>query len=228
MSATTSSWKLPLDAPIPKRARRGSTWRPHGVDPVAEVQLSLALPGPAPAARTETPARAGHRARRPSLARQLAMGLGIFVGVLAASVPLVFISEGLALAVAVGLGAVLVALLARRMLIAPLIAALLAVLGAFATAHSVHLARTETAVPIRLADLSPAAGLQAGDAPPAIAVMLPAQAQLGSRRVPVAGWAFPAALFALWAAGFGAICANRAFVRWLVRKFGDPLRNVRL
>ena len=154
---------------------------------------------------------------KPTLVEQMALGLGIFAGILAASVPLVYISEGLALAAAVGLGAVLVALLARRLLVAPLIATLLAVLGAFAAAHSVHVSRNETTVPIRLAELVPAAGFQAGGAPPAIAAMLPARAELGGQRVPIAGWAFPAALFVLWAAGFGAIRASRTAARWLWR-----------
>ena len=229
MAAATSSWTLPADAPIPKRARRGSAWRPHGVETLGNVQLALDFPAPAPSPLPSPPLppHTVHKAPRPSLVRQLAMGLGIFAGVLAASVPLVFISEGLALAAAVGLGAVLVALLARRLLIAPMIAALLAVLGAFATAHSVHLARTETTVPIRLAELAPAAGLHGG-APPAIAVVMPIQAQFGSQRVPIAGWAFPAALFALWAAGFGAIRATQLLVRWLLRKYGDQLRNVQI
>ena len=210
----SSSWNLPATAPVPKRAHRGSVWRPGGVEPFAEVQLALGLeePGtPPPKPRAPGPAR-------PTLVKQMALGLGIFAGILATSVPLVFISEGLALGAAVGVGAVAVALLARRLLIAPLVAALLAVLGAFATSHSVHIAYQEPAVPIRLSELAPAAGLQAGGAPPLVAMALPSRAELGSTRVPVAGWAFPAALFALWALGFGAIRATRAFARWLVRQ----------
>jgi hypothetical protein len=84
--------------------------------------------------------------------------------------------------------------------------------SAFAAAFG-HVARNETTVPIRLAELAPAAGLQAGGAPPAIVVMLPVRAELGGERVPIAGWAFPGALFALWAAGFGAIRASRALAR---------------
>lgn len=217
MPGATSSWTLPATAPIPKRAARGSAWRPHGTEPVAGAQLSLDLAGQAPDPLPPAPPQPRVRPRPapPSLVRQLAMGCGIFAGVLAATLPLAFVSEGLALAAALALGAVLVALLARRLLVAPLIAALLAVLGAFAAAHSVHLARTENTVPIRLAELAPAAGLEAGGAPPAIAVVLPVHAQLGGERVPIAGWTFPAALFVLWAAGFGAIRANRALARWL-------------
>lgn len=229
MSAAPSSWTLPAAAPVPKRARRGSAWRPRGVDPLAEVQLSLGLGAPAPGPVAPAPkppaARAVPPAAKPSLVRQLAMGLGIFAGILAASVPLVFISEGLALAVAVALGAVLVALLARRLLVAPLIAALLAVLGAFAAAHSVHLANTEPAVPIRLAELAPASGLWAGGAPPATAVVMQVEARFGSERVPLSGWVFPAALFTLWAAGFGTIRANQIIIRWLLRKFGPRAHN---
>ena len=218
--AVSSSWTLPATAPIPKRARRGSAWRPHGVEPVSEVQLSLDLKGKpsGPGLQAPKPSHPAPTPAKPNLVKQMALGLGAFAGILAASLPLVFISEGLALAAAVGVGAVLVALLARRLLIAPLIATLLAVLGAFAAAHSVHVARNETIVPIRLAELAPAAGLQAGGAPPAIAVMLPVRAELGGARVPIAGWAFPAALFVLWAAGFGAIRASRALARWLWRQ----------
>lgn len=208
----SSSWNLPATAPVPKRAHRGSHWRPHGVEPVAEVQHALGLDQPcAPAPQPRAPAR-------PTLVKQMALGLGIFAGILATSVPLVFISEGLALGAAVGVGAVVVALLARRLLIAPLVAALLAVLGAFATSHSVHMAYQEPAIPIRLSELAPAAGLQAGGAPPLVAMALPSRADIGATRVPVAGWAFPAALFALWALGFGAIRATQAFARWLVRQ----------
>lgn len=209
-----SSWMLPATAPIPKRAHRGSSWRPHGVAPDTGLQLALdftaepkaPIPQPAPATA------------RPGLLKQLALGLGIFALILVVSVPLAMISEGLALAAAVAVGAAAVALLARRLLIAPLVAALLAVLGAFAAAHSVHVSRLEPAVPIRLADLAPASGLQAGGAPPLVAITLPSRAEIGGTRVPIAGWAFPAALFALWAAGFGAIRAVHTFARWTWRQ----------
>jgi hypothetical protein len=156
----------------------------------------------------------------PTLGKQIALGLAIFAAVLAAALPLTLISEGLGLAAAVGVGSVMVALLARRLRIALVIATLLAVLGAFAAAHSVHLAREGQIHPIRLAALSPAAGeTQAGTAtplPPAAAVA-PVQIQFIGTRTPIAGWAFPGALFALWAFGFAAIRLNRAFARWLWR-----------
>jgi hypothetical protein len=214
----SSSWTLPVTAPVPKRARRGWRWRPHRVKPGAEVQPSPDLTGNPLGPQTPKAPASATSAARPGLAKQLALGLGIFAGILAASVPLVFISEGLALAAAVGAGAVAVALLARRLLIAPLVAALLAVLGAFATSHSVHVAHQQPSVPIRLGEIAPAAGLEAGGAPPVIAVALPSRAEFGGTRLPIAGWAFPAALFALWALGFGAIRATSAFARWLWRQ----------
>ena len=214
-----SSWTLPATAPIPKRARRGSSWRPHGAAPDFGQQLALDLkakphaPAVQPAPPPPSPATA-----KPGLLRQLALGLGIFALILAVSVPLATVSEGLALAAAVAVGAIAVALLARRLLIAPLIAALLAVLGAFAAAHSVHISRLEPAVPIRLADLAPSSGFQAGGAPPVVAITYAARAEIGETRVPIAGWSFPAALFVLWAAGFGAIRAVHAFARWTWRE----------
>ncbi len=216
-----SSWTLPTTAPIPKRAHRGSQWRPRTAAP-AEVQLALDLadrpPVVPPQAPSETPGeRALPPAARPGLLRQFALGLGVFALVLAVAVPLALISEGLALAGAVAVGAVAVAVFARRLLIAPLVAALLAVLGAFAVAHSIDVARQDATVPIRFADLAPAAGLQAGGAPPVVAAVLPTRAEIGATRVPIAGWAFPAALFALWAAGFAAIRAAHASARWLLR-----------
>src|SRR5690242_12321088 len=147
MPAATSSWTSLATAPIPKSARRGSLWRPQGVEPLSDVQLSLGLGGrthaPVPSASISPTAK-------PSLLRQLAMGCGVFAGILTVSVPLVFVSKGLALGAAVGLGVLLVALLARRLLVTPVIAAVLAILGAFATAQSVHASYTDTAVPIRL------------------------------------------------------------------------------
>lgn len=217
-----SSWTLPATAPIPKRAHRGSQWRPRAAARVA-VQLALDLADRPPAAPPQAPGEFPDEAlrvptaARPGLLRQFALGLGVFALVLAVAVPLALISEGLALAGAVAVGAVAVAVFARRLLIAPLVAALLAVLGAFAVAHSIHVARQDATVPIRFADLAPAAGLQAGGAPPVVAAVLPTRAEIGTTRVPIAGWAFPAALFALWAAGFAAIRAAHASARWLLR-----------
>ena len=156
------------------------------------------------------------------LAKQIALGLTIFVAVLSASLPLAFVSEGLALSAAVGVGSVMVALLARRLMIALLIATLLAVLGAFAAAHSVHLSQMPPSVPLRLAALAPAAGPSAPAAraaPAPAAIVLSVRAELGGERVPIAGWAFPGALFALWALGYVAIRANRAAALWLWRRF---------
>ncbi len=147
MSAATSSWISAATATIPKRARRGSLWRPQGVEPLNDVQLSLGLGGKSQASASPASASPGARA---SLLRQLALGSGVFAGILAVSVPLVFVSKGLALGVAIGLGALLVALLARRLLLTPLIAALLAILGAFATAQTVHAAQADTLAPIQL------------------------------------------------------------------------------
>lgn len=219
-AVSPSSWTLPATAPVPKRARRGSSWRPHGVAPESARQLAFDLaPKPQPAVPQPVPApRPAPAMAKPGLLKQLALGLGIFALILAVSVPLAMVSESLALAAAVALGAVAVALLARRLLIAPLVAALLAVLGAFAAAHSVHIARLETAVPIRLTDLAPSSGFQAGGAPPVVAITYQAHAAIGGTRVPIAGWAFPAALFALWAAGFGAIRAVHAGARWALRQ----------
>ncbi len=215
-----SSWTLPATAPIPKRARRGSSWRPHGAAPDFGQQLALDLEGKpkAPAPQPAPSPRPAPAIAKPGLLKQIALGLGIFALILAVSVPLATVSEGLALAAAVAVGAAAVALFARRLLIAPLVAALLAVLGAFAAAHSVHISQLEPAVPIRLADLAPSSGFQAGGAPPVVAITYPARAEIGETRVPIAGWAFPAALFALWALGFGAIRAVHAFARWTWRQ----------
>jgi len=175
--------------------------------------LPTSSPDPAPKpARSALPA--------PPLGKQIALGLAIFAAVLAAALPLSLVSEGLGLAAAVGVGSVLIALLARRLRIALVIATLLAVLGAFGAAHSIHLSRPGPIHTIRLASLSPASGeTQAGTAtplPPA-AVVSPVRIEYIGTRTPIAGWAFPGALFALWAFGFVAIRLNRAFARWLWR-----------
>jgi len=166
-------------------------------------------------------------------ARQLGLGLAIFAAVLAASLPLAFLSEGLALGAAVGVGSVMIALLARRLRLTLMAAALLAVLGAFGTSHSIHLALRDAPEAQRLAALVPAAGLHAspsaatmfgerGSAIPATLV-LPARIETigrdGTRSaLPLpAGWAFPAALFLLWALGYGLIAGIRASVRWFNR-----------
>jgi hypothetical protein len=156
-----------------------------------------------------------------SFAKQLGAGLGIFVVVLAASVPLAFVSEGLALAMAVAVGSVFLALVAQRLRIALVVATLMAVLGAFAASHSIHLARRDLAPP--LAELAPAAGAtvygeRTANAIQAAMIAAPRLTlTAGGERVPVAGWLFPGALFALWAAGFAAIALNRALLRWLWR-----------
>lgn len=217
MSATTSSWTLPTSAPDPVDARRRSPWRRS----LEQIQLSAAAaampdPGTAPPAPTPAPAETPV----PTLGKQIALGLAIFAAVLAPALSLALVSEGLGLAAAVGVGSVLLALLARRLRIALVIATLLAVLGAFAAAHSVHLSREGHIYPLRLAALAPASGeAQAGTAtplPPA-AVVAPVRIEYIGTRTPIAGWAFPGALFALWAFGFVAIRLNRAFARWLWR-----------
>ncbi len=146
MPAATSSWMSLASAPIAKSARRGSLWRPQGVEPLSEVQLSLGL-----GAKAHRPASPGAAAptAKPSLLRQLAMGSCVFAGILTVSVPLVLVSKGLALGTAVGLGVLLVALLARRLLVTPVIAAVLAILGAFATAQSVHASYTDPVISVR-------------------------------------------------------------------------------
>jgi hypothetical protein len=190
VDAVTSSWNPPATAPIPLRA-----------------------------IRTPTPARANGA----GFLTQLGLGLAIFVAVLAAALPLALVSEGLALGAAVGVGAVLVALLACRLRIALMIATLLAVLGAFPGTHSVHLAMHETTVPIRLAELAPASGAEMrGDRaqPMPAVVVMPVRAELGGASLSLAGWAFPGALFALWAIGFAALRLSRACARWLLQRLG--------
>jgi hypothetical protein len=198
MRARPASPAIELDLPLPS---------------LAALEPSGARPVPAPPA-----------ALPPSvpLAKQIALGLAIFAGILAASLPLAFVSEGLALTTAVGVGSVMVALLARRLLIALLIATLLAVLGSFAATHSVHLSQKSPTVPARLTALAPAAGPNAAaatTAAPPEAIVLPVRVHIGGDRVPIAGWAFPGALFLLWAVGFAAIRANRQLARWLLRRF---------
>lgn len=161
------------------------------------------------------------------IARQLGFGLAIFAAVLAASLPLAFISEGLALGAAVVVASVMIALLARRLRIALMIAALLAVLGAFGAAHSIHIAVRHAPEAQRLAALVPAAGIigesvhRAAAYP--LAVMMSSRAEFvradGSRgALPLPGfWAFPAALFVLWALGYGLVVAARAAARRLNR-----------
>jgi hypothetical protein len=56
--------------------------------------------------------------------------------------------------------------------------------------------------------------------PTTAVVVMPVRAELGSGRTSLAGWAFPGALFAHWAAGFAAIAASDALARWLWRRLG--------
>ena len=211
MADVRSSWSLPRTAPIPLRARRA----------LAQMSEKVA-PAPRPAPLAPMSAAISRRgAATPPFAKQIGLGFAIFATVLAAALPLALVSEGLALAAAVGVGSVLIALLARRLCIALLIATLLAVLGAFAAAHSVHLSVREPVGHFQLAALAPGAGTDAKTERAlrvSVAFVLPVRAEIGGERIPVAGWAFPAALFALWAIGFAAIALNRALVRWLWRR----------
>ena len=166
---------------------------------------------------------AAPRVRAPSFVRQLGSGFAIFAVVLAASLPLAFVSESLALAVAVGVGSVFLALLARRLRIALLIATLMAVLGAFGASHSIHLAVRDAPGMRALGDLAPAAGVAIrGEGPMPAAMMMPPRVSMiaAGERTPLAGWAFAPALFALWAVGFAAILLNRALLHWVWRRFG--------
>jgi len=167
--------------------------------------------------------------------RQFGLGLAIFAVVLAASLPLAFVDEGLALGAAVGVASVMIALQARRLRIAMMIATLLAVLGAFGTAHSIHLAMGTAPTP-RLGQLAPAAGpfgygaaatiLNERAAAAPAAVVMPTRAEIvradGTRTaLPLpAGWALPAVLFLFWALGYGLVAANRALIRWFGRALG--------
>jgi hypothetical protein len=163
----------------------------------------------------------------PGFATQLLLGLAIFAGVLGSALPFAFVSEGLALAAAVAVGSVLVALFARRRRIALMVATLLAVLGAFAATHSVHLALQQpNSFPIPLAALAPAAGETSRLARPAqlaTAVATPVRTEIGGIRIPVAGWAFPAALFVFWVVGFAAMAANRQLARWAWHRIAQRL-----
>jgi len=209
MDAVSSPRFPSPSAPIPARAKRALAAMSGSALPLPAAPLPIAAPR-----ATTAPL---------SFPKQLGLGLAIFAAVLAAALPLAFVSEGFALAAAVGVGSVLVALLARRLRIALLIATLLAVLGAFAATHSIHLSLGEPAHHTRLAALAPAAGIVTrGERalPMATVVVMPVRAELGGAPLPIAGWAFPAALFLLWASGFAAISLNRALARWLWRRFG--------
>ncbi|MCW5773613.1 MAG: hypothetical protein KIT16_18370 [Rhodospirillaceae bacterium] len=164
--------------------------------------------------------------------REIGLGVVIFASVSAVALPLAFISEGLALGAAIALGSVLIALLARRLRIALLIAALLAVLGAFGATHSISVKHGDAADPQRLAAMAPASGI-ARPAPaerradrnlfqPAT-MMLPtriAATGLDGEKISLTAppsWALPALLFALWAAGYVALLAAIGLLRRLWR-----------
>ncbi len=153
MPAATTSWTPAATAPISKRARRGSLWRPQGVESLNDVQLSLGLGGKS---QGSGPGTSPSPSANASPLRQLVLGSEVFAGILAVSVPLIFVSKGLALGAAIGLGVLLVALLARRLLLTTLIAAVLAILGALATAQSVHASHADTVSPIPLGAPPPA------------------------------------------------------------------------
>ena len=143
--------------------------------------------------------------------RQIGLGASTFGVVLAVSLPLALVDRGMALGAAVGVASVLIALFARRLRIALMAAALLAVLGAFAATQSIHMARHEAPMPQRLALIAPAAGtpndpaasvvLRDREASPT-ALILPARAEIvaadGTRSSVTlpAGWTMPAGLFA--------------------------------
>lgn len=167
----------------------------------------------------------------PGFGRQIGLGLAIFAAVTAVSLPLALVSEQLALGAAVAVGGVFVALFARRLRIALLIAALMAVLGAFGATHSIHLSRGDAADLRNLAAIAPSAGpargqpegvaaavTRSGALQPA-ALMLPSRiAATGGdgRRVSVAapsGWALPAMLFALWVLAYAAVLSGRYLLR---------------
>jgi len=166
---------------------------------------------------------AAPQGRAPSFVKELGSGLVIFAAILAASLPLAFVSERLALAVAVGVGSVFLALLARRLRIALLIATLMAVLAAFGASHSIYMAMRDAPGTRVLGDLAPAAGVATpGEAPMPAAIVSPPRVSViaAGLRTPLAGWAFAPALFALWAVGLAAIVLNRALLRWLWRRVG--------
>jgi hypothetical protein len=212
--ATVSSSSWTLTAPLPARVQRALAYL--DVPPPETPALEAAMPPPvAPIAP-----------RAPTFVKQLALGLAIFAGVLAAAIPFAFFSEGMALAAAVGVGSVLVAIFARRLRIALVIATLLAVLGAFAATHSIHVALQPSNFPIRLSALAPASGETLRNARPvqlATAVLLPTRTEIGGTQIPLAGWALPAALFVFWMLGFAAIVANRKLARWMWRHVAKKL-----
>jgi hypothetical protein len=215
VAAVSSSWTQSATAPLPARVQRALAYLDIPPTPTPSPGTSA----PPPAARVAPGA--------PTFLKQLALGLAIFAGVLASAIPFAFFSEGLALGAAVGVGSVLVALLARQLRIALLTATLLAVLGAFAASHSIHVAQQPGPFPIRLAALAPASGETAArPARPllvAAAVVTPVRTEIGGTRLPLAGWAFPAALFAFWMLGFAAIVANRKLARWAWRHIAKRL-----
>jgi disulfide bond formation protein DsbB len=154
----------------------------------------------------------------PNFTSQIRSGFGIFAIVLIVSLPLAFVSQRLALAVAVAVGSVFLALLARRLRIALLLATLLAMLGAIGAAHSVHLYREPS--PSSLAQLAPAAGAVPGTR--AAKAVIPTTSRVSSAhangvRTEILGWLFPGALFTLWAIGLAAVTLNRAVLRWIRR-----------
>lgn len=206
MSASSSPWTLPATKPVPVR--------------VQQALAAAALGGPEPAIPAPQPRRSpAALSAAPGFTKQLFLGVAIFAGVLAASLPFALVSEGVALGAAVGVGGVLVAIFARRLRIALMIATLMAVLGAFAATHSVHLALHPNGFPNRLAVLAPAAGETSRPARPAqpataIAIATPVRTEIGGTRIPVAGWAFPGALLLFWVVGFAALAANRKLARW--------------
>jgi len=166
--------------------------------------------------------------------RRLGLGAAIFAAVLLASLPLAFVDQGLALGAAVGSASVMIALLARRLQIALMAAALMAVLGAFAATHSIHIAMGHPPAATRLAQIAPAAGPVRETAAASVmlrdrssvapaALVLPARAEFvaadGTRSsMPLpAGWTLPLALFVLWALGYGLVAMGRRFARRLTR-----------
>ena len=168
--------------------------------------------------------------------RRLGSGAAIFALVLAVSLPLAFVDQGLALGAAVGVASVLIALLAQRLQIALMAAALMAVLGAFAAAQSVHIAMGNPPAVTRLAQMAPAAGTLTDTAATTVvlrdrsitapeALVLPARAEFvgadGTRSsMPLpAGWSLPIALFVLWSLGYGLIALSRIAARRINRAF---------
>lgn len=170
---------------------------------------------------------------KPAL-RRLGHGAAIFGAVLLASLPLAFVDQGLALGAAVGAASVMIALLARRLQIALMAAALMAVLGAFAATQSIHIAMGNPPAANRLAQIAPAAGpvgettaasvmLRDRSSLAPAALVLPARAEFmtadGTRSSMLlpAGWSLPLALFVLWALGYGLIALSHRFARRITR-----------